>query len=254
MNIKEKILRAENEFPNTFASYIKKDYGILFYNDNNKKSHDSNHAVLHTDKISDIEYVLRDIKEFYLSKGITPRVYQPFVTGYFKNHREILGNLGYGIEVYGTNRFLLLTQVNNIKAEKGLAVKRLLEWDDRIANDIFIPIGEEYEIDVARNSLKYKDNYLFVGYLDDIAVTTTYFHISEHGCTRFDYITTAKKYRNKGYAREILSFVVDYCKENNIPNCYQWPANETSEKMCYEAGFRVVFEVEAGSAVYLENK
>ena len=91
---------------------------------------------------------------------------------------------------------------------------------------------------------------MFVGYLNDIAVTTTYFHVSEYDCTSFDYIVTSKNYRKKGYAREILSHAVDFCKENNIPNCFQWPMHETSKKISYAAGFRVLFEVEAGAAVY----
>lgn len=250
MNIKEKILRTEDEASKAFASYIEKDYGILYYNDDNKESHDSNHAILYADKISDIEHTLRDIKDFYLSKGITPRIYQPFINGYFENHREVFEKIGYEIEIYGNNRYMLLTKENRIDIEKKLAIKRLLVWDDRIANEIFIPNGEEYEIDVVRNLLKQKDSYLFVGYLNDIAVTTTYFHVSEYDCTSFDYIVTAKNYRKKGCAREILSHAVDFCKENNIPNCYQWPAHKTSEKICYEAGFRVIFEVEAGSAVH----
>jgi GNAT superfamily N-acetyltransferase len=250
MDLKGNILRTENEFPKIFTSYIEKDYGILFYNDSNKKSYDSNHAILYTEKISDIEFVLRDIKEFYLSKGIIPRIYQPFITGYFRNYRDLLDKLGFQVEEYGVNRFMLLSGENNICIKKPLEIKRLFEWDVRIANEIFIPNGEEYEIDVAKSYILNKNKHLFVGYLNDIAVTTTYFHISDYGCTRFDYIDTAKNHRGKGYAREVLSYVVDYCKENNIFNCYQWPAHETSEKMCFEAGFRLMFQIEVGSAVY----
>lgn len=250
MDIKDSILKTEMEFPKIFASFIEKDYGILFYNENDKESHDSNHAVLYTEKIFDIEHVLVEIKDFYLNKGITPRIYHPFTAGYFENNQAVFENFGYEVRIYGNDRLMLLTQNNNIITNKTLKIKRLTEWDDRIASDIFIPNGEEYEVDVAKNSLKYKSNYLFVGYLNDVAVTTTYFHVSEYGCTRYDYIITAKNYRNKGYAREILSHVVDYCRENNIPNCFQCPAHETSAKMCHEAGFRVQFELECGEAIY----
>lgn len=250
MILKERIIKTEEEFPKRFASYIEKYYGILFYNQDNKESHDSNHAILYVDKINDLENILLDVKEFYLGKGITPRVYKPFMLDIFEANREMIGKLSFRIENYGTNRFMMLTSENNIETEKRLDIRQISEWDVRIANDIYIPNGEEYEIEVLRNSIRNKDTHMFIGYLDGIAVTNTHFHISEYGCTRFDYISTAKDFRGKGYAREILSYVVSYCKKNNIINCYQWPAHETSERICYEAGFRVIFEAEAGAIVY----
>lgn len=250
MEIKDNIIKAEREAPKAFASYIEKDYGIIFFNEDNKQSHDSNHAVLYADKITDIEYTLLDIRDFYLSKGITPRIYRPFITGYFENHRKAFEKAGYKIEIYGVNRYMLLMKENNIKTNKNLVIKQLLEWDERIADDILIPNNEEHEIDVIKNLLKQKDSYVFVGFLNDVAVVTTYFHVSEYNCTSFDYIVTAKNYRKNGYAKEILSHAVDFCRQNNIPNCYQWPAHKVSEKICYEAGFRVIFEVEAAAAIY----
>lgn len=97
----------------------------MFYDDNNKQSHDSNHVILYPENITDIEYVLRDIKDFYLRKSITPRIYQAFITGYLEKYRDILENLGYEIELYGTSRFMLLNDVNNINVKKELVIKRL---------------------------------------------------------------------------------------------------------------------------------
>lgn len=250
MELKDIIKIKENEFPKAFASFVEKDYGILFYDNINKDSHDSNHAILFADKDFNLKEVLMDITNFYLGKELTPRIYQPFENGYFEKHRGLLESLGYEVQIFGYNRFMLLTNENNIKTENRLEIKRLLRWDERIANHIFIPAKEEYEIPVLKKIIKQKNNFVFVGYLDGVAVTTTYFHVLANGCTRFDYILTAKDYRKKGYARELLGYVVDYCKENGMKNCFQWPAHETSERICYEAGFRVLFEAEAGAAIY----
>lgn len=248
-NLRDRILKSEIEFPAIFTSFVEKDYGILFYNEEDKESCDSNHAILYTEKISDIESVLKEIKHFYLSKGLVPRIYRPYTAGYFEDNQALFEESGYEVRLYGTDRLMLLTEKNIIVTDKTLDIRLLKDWDDRIAADILIPNGEGYEVEVAKNSMRYKDNYLFAGYLKDEAVTTLYLHVSEYGCTRFDYINTAKKFRNKGYAREILSYAADFCKEHDLPNCYQCPAHETSFKMCYEAGFRVLFEIESGEAV-----
>lgn len=250
MDITDIILREEIEFPKLFASYVERDYGILFYNENEKSSNDSNHAILYPETALDIGNAIEETTNFYLSKGIVPRVYSPLTDSYFERHRNSFERRGYTIELYGNIGFMLLTQENSIRTDRRLDILRCPVWDPRIADDIFIPNGESREIEVMKNGLKNSNFYLFAGYLNGIAVAATYFHVSEYGCTRFDYIATASKYRQKGYARELLSFVVDYCRESNLPNCYQWPAHSTSERICYEAGFRTLFHREAGCAVY----
>lgn len=250
MDITEIILREEIEFPKLFASYFETDYGILFYNENEKDSNDSNHAILFPDKVSCMDDAIDEVTGFYLSKGLVPRVYSPLIDGFFGKHRKSFESRGYTIEHYQDMCFMLLEQENTIRVDSNLDIVRLDEWDNRIGDDIFIPNGEKREIEVIRNSLKSEDYYLFAGYVDGVAVTTTYFHVSQYGCTRFDYIATACEHRQRGYAKELLSFVVDYCREKNLPNCYQWPAHPASAKICYEAGFRELFRRQECSAVY----
>lgn len=87
---------------------------------------------------------------------------------------------------------------------------------------------------------------MLAGFLGGRAIVYTDFHISEHGNTRFDYIVTAKEQRGKGYASELLSFTANYCRECKFPVCWQWAG--PSEHICYQAGFREAFTMEAGFA------
>ena len=59
----------EDLFPKIFTNYEERDYGILFYNTENKDSFDSNLAVIYKDKIQNLQQVLSDITEFYKAKG-----------------------------------------------------------------------------------------------------------------------------------------------------------------------------------------
>lgn len=253
MDITEIILQEELEFPKLFASYVETGYGILFYNEDQKDSYDSNHAVLFPQKVSCLEDAIDEVRDFYLSKGIAPRIYSPLIDGYFEEHKDSFESSGYTIEYGGEMSFMLLQEQNTIRADSGLDIVRLIDWDDRIARDIFIPSGEQREIALMKNGLQSEYFYLFAAYLDGVAVAATYLHVSQHGCTRFDYIVTASEHRRRGYARALLSFVVDYCRDNDLPNCYQWPAHPTSTKICYEAGFREMFRREYSSAVYKES-
>jgi len=240
------IKQEEIDFPKQFASYKEKEYGILFYMTDNKDSHDGNHACIYPDKITDLGAVLDDISAFYKSLGIHASVYHPFKKDYFKDNIETLKTHGFKYTSEDDHRVMLLTGENKINTPKRLDICILNGWDERIATDILIPSGEPWEIEVTKKRSEKKEAYLLVGYLDGKAVVYTDFHISEHGNTRFDYIVTAKEQRGKGYASELLSFVVEYCKENNFPVCWQWAG--PSEHICYQAGFREAFTMEAGFA------
>ena len=82
MNIKEIIAKEEQEFPRLFAFSEERPYGTLFFNQNIKNHHDSNHAIICPDKITDLGGVLDDIREFYQDKEIIPALYHPTVEDY----------------------------------------------------------------------------------------------------------------------------------------------------------------------------
>ena len=68
MNLSDCYLE-EDLFPKIFTDYEERNYGILFYNEDNKDSFDSNHAVIYRDKTEDLPGVLSDIVRFYSSKA-----------------------------------------------------------------------------------------------------------------------------------------------------------------------------------------
>jgi GNAT superfamily N-acetyltransferase len=251
MTLEQRIIKTEEEFPKHFADYIEKPYGIIFYNEEDKESHDSNHAILYPENINNLESVLREITVFYLEKDIVPRINHPYKISYFEENKRIFEKCGYEITAFKDYEILTLTSKNTlIKGDNLLNIHLIKQWDERIANDIFLPIGEEYEVEVLKRSMLMSGNYVFVGYIENKAVAIIYFHVSAYDCIRFDYIVTAKEHRGKGYAREMQKAAVEYCMNNNLLNCYMWCANQISEKICQESGFRLAFKLPAGAAVY----
>lgn len=243
----QSIKQEEIDFPRLFASFEEKPYGILYYMEDNKESYDGNHACLYPEKITDLGAVLEEITAFYAACGIhRPSIYHPYEKGYFEKHKEILEAHGYTHVSKPDHRVMLLTAENVIKPANRLEITVSTAWDERVATDILIPSGEPWEIEVTKKRLQQDGTYLFVGAVDGKAVVYTDIHISRHGNTRYDYIVTAKEHRGKGYAGELLSFVVEYCKAHNFPMCWQWAG--PSEHICYRAGFREAFTMEAGYA------
>lgn len=251
MDINDSIILTELEFPKIFAHYKNMKYGKLFYNETNKCSHDSNHAIIYADKIDDLDRILEEIKEFYIQKGITPRIYHPYRNGFLEHNRESFIKHGYIIEVYDNCSYMLLTGENKINVPKRLAIKRLREWDDRIASQIFIPNDKEYTIDVIKDSIDNEQYHLFVGFLDEVAVTVASLSYSDYNCVRLDDVETAINYRNHGYSRELISHIIRFHKEQSDAVFYLWVENPTAQKIYIEGGFTLMpNQYEAWSASY----
>ena len=197
------IQREENEFPKMFTQYKETNYGILFYNEGNKESYDSNHAVLYPENINNLSAVLQDISCFYKEKAISPSIYHPFVKGYFEQNKKVFTECGFKIINEESHCVWLLSEKSQIVPNRTIEIRKLTEWDKHIAEDILIPNNQQHEAPVCEESMKQDGNHVFVGYKKEKAVVYVIFHVSPLGCTRFDFIVTAKNERSKGYARQI---------------------------------------------------
>jgi hypothetical protein len=248
MKVIESIAKEEQEFPRMFASFEERDYGTLFFNTKIKDHHDSNHAVIYPEKVTDLSAVLNDITNFYQKKGITPALYHPPVEDYFINNAKVLKACGYEFTIELDRRIMVLTEENINPVSNRLTIKRITESD---IDKHFVPDDDEYLKETLNNSINNKDYYIFLGYYKNIPVSLLSFHCSQYGCTRFDEMATAKGYRNNGFARDMNNFAANYCRENGLPIPYQWPAHDTSERITTEAGFRVSFTLPAGYADYV---
>ena len=81
--------------PREITRWEEREYGLLFYNGENKDSYDSNHAIIFRERISDLAKVLEDIVAFYTEKGMKPSIYQSILEeGYFEEIKEELSEHG----------------------------------------------------------------------------------------------------------------------------------------------------------------
>lgn len=249
MNL-EKIYIEEDLFPREITSCEERDYGLLFYNEENPKSYDSNHAVIFCDRINDIDIVLDDVVRFYTNKGVTPIIYQSICDeGYFAEIEKQLA--GHGFEYWiEPQKFMVLTERSTIIPNPDIEVRRVTYWDDEYATEIYEKAGEPWEIDVARRALQNSSTIFFVAFHRGKPVGMSHCHLSDGVC-RVDYLLVSRESRNIGVGRALIHSFVEYCTENKITDCYLWPDGETAEKIYYEAGFRHIETKQAGRAAYV---
>lgn len=248
MNL-EKIYSEEDLFPREVTLSEERSYGLLFYNPENKDSYDSNHAIIYRDKITDLDNVLEDIVSFYREKEIRPIIYQSISEdGYFEEIEKQLCKFGFETWTESQN-YMVLSAKNAITPNPEITVRRILEWHEEYAIQIFEKAGEPWEIDVVKRALKNKNTLFFVAFYKGTPVGMTHAHVTDNVC-RVDYLLVSKECRNIGVGRAIIHSFVEYCILNKVENCYLWPDGESAEKIYYEAGFRTVETKRAGRAAY----
>ena len=237
----------EDLFPMIFTEHEKRDYGILFYNTENKDSFDSNHAVIYKDKIHDLRQVLADIISFYKSKGSRPIIYQSMLDdNWFDEIKDELTAAGFRSWIED-QEYMLQTGKNLIIPNPEITVKRVSEWSDGIEN-VFVEAEEPWEIQVAKKTLDDPRGWMFAASLNGKIIGLLYGHISERAC-RVDYLLVSKKHRKTGAGRALFYNYVEWCRESSIENIYIWPDGDTPKRIYEEGGFRVVEVRKAGRAV-----
>lgn len=244
-----KIYREEDLFPREFTAFVERAYGLLFYNENNKDSYDSNHAIIFKDRIKDVAKTLKAMTGFYQGKGIRPVIYQSITDdGYFENIREALAAHGYDV-FSEENRYMVLLDECKIPPNPLIDVRKTEQWEEAFRTNIFEAAGEPWETDVAKGMFENDHTLCFVAYLDGRPVGMTYAHTNDGVC-RVDYLLVATEHRKKGVGRALIRAFAEYCKENSIENCFLWPDGASAERIYHEAGFRLVEVKIAGRACY----
>lgn len=184
-------------FPREITCFIEKDYGILFYNDDNKDSFDSNHAIIYRNKISDLSVVLQDIVCFYQGKGITPNIYQSISDdGYFEEIQNELDQFGFESWTE-SQRYMILVDENEIRPSADIYVKRVFEWKDEYRTEIFEKANEPWKTDVVKRALMNDNTLFFVAFYKGKSVGMTHCHVTNDIC-RVDYLLVSKESRNIG--------------------------------------------------------
>ncbi len=237
--------REEDLFPREFTNALHRPWGMLYYNEDNPDSYDSNHALIYRARVENLPAVLAEIRDFYRERGLRPVIYQSILDdGWFG---EIAGELQRaGFDSWQEEqRWMLLTAESRITARAD--VRRLTAWTQDLAVHLYEAAGEPWEIAVARRQLENPNTLYFAAYVEGKPVAAIYGHVNDEGIVRIDYLLTATAHRGKGLGRALTDAFVRHCRENGLP-CALWPDGEGPQRIYEEAGFRFVCARQAGRA------
>lgn len=249
-DLMDRILRTEMDYPKYISNFEEKPFGVIYHDQSDPDNPYLNHAIIFPDQVEDLPGALDAITQFYLERGIQPRVRQPFTKGYFMDHATEFRIKGYDIQLFAPTRFMLLENPNRIQATGKLEIRELTEWDPRVAEDILIPDGNGQAVEEIKRNIMGRRYRVLVGYLQGKAVSMVTIYYGDHGVARLASAETAAELRGQGYARELISTIVDmHRRESSLP-LYLWPQNITAEKIFREAGFTDFFQEELAIATY----
>ena len=237
----------EDVFPKIFTHYEERPYGILFYNEANRDSYDSNHAVIYRDKIDDLKTVIDEIKDFYGSRNLRTILYQAMTdNGWFEEISDELA--GFGFKSWTElQEYMLPTGVDRIVPNPELEVTKIEKWNEDLEN-VFIEAEEPWEIEVAKTTLNYPHSWMFAAKENGKTIGVIYGHVSDIAC-RVDYLLVSKKHRGVGAGRALFHTYNEWCKQSGIDKAYLWPDGETARRIYMEGGYEPVEIIKAGRAV-----
>lgn len=257
MNIKDLIALADTYAPSAYAEMLTTEWGVLFWDDNNPTQHDANHACILSDAL--FEKALIDIQNFYFQKGRSPRIYLQ------KNQKEdfakILAESGFKTYSIGDFHHFLLTEENQIPYINHLDIRELTDISsvtEELLQNLYAIYMEEDPDTINRSKrllsrcITNEKCRVYCGYFENHPATLAMVADTDYGLQFFDLVETAEMYRCRGFAREMISYLVNIAQKPT----FLYSENPTAIRMYEQAGFR---EIEVSKenvywrAVYSQN-
>lgn len=229
----KRMLDTELHFPQRFTNMTPKNYGMLFWNEGNKKSHDSNHAVI-TDHLG-AEASIRDIEFFYKTKGIDPRIYQSYQPNELEKIGPALEHHGFTVEMM-KDQFFLHDKASSLTPVPELRIERLRSLNIDVMETIALEFGGDWTIKVVERHLQHPSYHLLGGFIADELASLASVSVFA-GYSRVDDVYTRDKYRGRGFAGAMIDYLVKYHKQISDNHLYLYSANPTAIRIYERAGF-----------------
>jgi len=215
---------------------VTKNWGLMFWNEGNKASHDSNHAVI-TDYLG-VESSVREIESFYKSKGIAPRIYSSLQVNDLERITPSLNKHEFILEVNDTEYFVH-DHESILHDSDGLNIERVKRLDIDMMETIAVEYGGDWTIKVVEKHLHHPSYHLLGGFVDgelaSLASVSVY-----AGYSRVDDVFTRDKFRGKGFAGAIINHLVNYHRGLTDNHLYLYSDNPSAIKIYEKAGFSLI--------------
>jgi GNAT superfamily N-acetyltransferase len=230
-----KLYKYEMMFPEGFSRSEIKPYGRLFYTPDIPDSYDGNHAVVF-DLDYDLDRAVGDIKDFYLSKHLTPRVYQSFQEGEEAVLFPVLARQGFAVSEQSDRLFIWQSEAWADSHSDCPKTKEIRTVEDDF---IAFTVGEYQSPRMAKIIAKHlllENFHQFVYREDGRPVATASLNIME-GFSRIDDVLTDAAYRNRGFATRLIDHIIKFHSRHSNNILYLFASDPAAIAVYTKQGF-----------------
>lgn len=228
-----RLIETELHYPQRFSNMVNKDFGLIFFNEGNKASHESNHAVI-TDFIG-VESSIREVEAFYKNKGINPRFSHSLKANDLEKMGPALEQHGYTIDIKNSHYFLH-DHESSLKHIDSLHVERILKLDIDLMETIAIDYGGDWTVKVVERHLLHPSYHLLGGYVEGELASLASVSVFA-GYSRMDDVYTRAIFRGRGFAGAMINYLVNYHRGLNQNFLYLYSDDPAAIKIYEKAGF-----------------
>lgn len=251
MELLEEIFNLDFAYLASFTQGLDREWGILFYNEEQPDYYDANHA--HIDRmVENPDEVIKEVFSFFQSRGLLPRFYI------------------YNLDVQG--KFISQLKANHFGYEELISPVQL--WDKKIiesrnleeitielvtlenyteAIDIECSIKEFGGRAVREKAFQQEFHnpqftYYLLRYKGVACATACLFTAGKQA--RLESVATLEVYRGKGLIGHLVRHIQNEAAKRELANLWVFPINEKIEKIYQKYGFRTVAKLKVGHAFF----
>lgn len=248
----EKITVNEINAPAEFSEFQKRSWGILYFDKENPLNFGSNHAIV-TDRSADLFLVAGEVKDFYLSKGLLPRIEFPLCDRLEQNRLETLKKAGFSVEIKDNLICMVKTSPSKELCQKPLLISEETDFDKGLVGTAINGGYENFLPGVLKKLARSENANFYVSRLfgDGVSLCTI-----ERGkeISRLSNVLTGEGFRSTGFGSKTVCFAALKYEENFENPLYLLTENPLAQRLYRLAGFeRTDFSKKLYTAV-LEEK
>lgn len=244
------ILKTECCYPENYSNRIETTYGMIFVDDTQKDSINSNHAVILPERVEykvhsktgkkyylkNINLALQEIVSFYQQRGMIPRIYSPYYQGFLSQIEPLLTKYQFHVKKNPLKELLVLTKVNKEPLLKDFRMMRMKYFSEEVIEKMYDKETKKYGKNEIKNALLSPNFHYYIGFFKEepVAVASVYYSTN---VAKVGHLATAMKYRKLGYTAQLLRLIFQqHLSLHSIP-MYTYTNNLITRQQCMEAGF-----------------
>jgi len=240
MELFQKVQELDIAYLDTFTNRLNKDWGYIFYNQDQPNYYDANHAHLNEGQL-EFDRIIHEVLDFYQSHNIIPRFYLhnsekqarflEKLTSCNFQYEELTSPIqiwNQSQSIHNQSENVTIEQVTTKNLNDAIFVEcSITELGGKIREKAFLQ--EFNHPSFTHYLLRYKGT---------PCSTACLFEYKDQ--IRMESVATIKEFRGKGLIGELIYFLQSEVTKRGIKDFWVFPINERVEKVYTKYGFKTI--------------